>query len=198
MRNLFRIPVGKPQISLQSAPVLYALMVSMLVLYSCKERPPWVSEGALFSGPEAPPTGKSLVYIYWPAEGPETKRRVWVTPGSQFTEEIWRGGYTVIAVPPGPTPFLASFIWDLTVGVGGSVSQELGGVKADLHRDKTYYLRIEQGPKISLTRLALREVEAAVAVPEVGKCRQMEPLTRWKRSERNALKHEGASGEEKP
>ena len=169
-------------------------LISLLFVGSCKEPPPWVKEGPLFAGPEAPPPGKALVYIYWPAESPGTANRVWVTPIHQFSEEIRRGGYTAVAVPPGTTSFFASVFWDLTIGVGGSVTQEYGGVKASLQPNQLLYLRIEQGTRFGLGWFDFREVEPDVAGLEIRKCRRMEPVTRFKLKERNAAEGAGAPG----
>jgi len=169
-----------------SVPLLSVLLGTLLILVSCKEPRPWVKEGPLFAGPVAPPVGKALVYIYWPAESPGTESRLWVLPSDQISEEIRRGGYTAVVVPPGPASFSAYFYWELTFGVGGSVSQEYGGVKLSLQPNQVLYLRIEQGTRLGLSRFDFLEVEPAVAGSEIRKCRRMEPVTRYKLKERYA------------
>jgi hypothetical protein len=157
--------------TVRKAPALSTLLVSLLLLGSCKEPPPWVKDGPLFAGPEIPPAGKALVYIYWPADSPGTADRVWVTPLSQFSEEIRKGGYTAVTVAPGPASFLVSTIWYLTIGPGGSVSQEYGGVKESLQPNQVLYLRIEQDTRLGVARFSLREVEPGVAGSEIRKQR---------------------------
>ncbi|HEX9945690.1 MAG TPA: hypothetical protein VGG03_27085 [Thermoanaerobaculia bacterium] len=135
--------------------------------------------GPLFAAAGAPP-GKALVYVYWPhGEQGRFDRAAVLSCEEGGIEEIRRGAYTAFAVEPGRSCFRVERHWDVqSVGhVGAFASQDLADMELNVEAGGTYFVRLQQEPRLLVSRVALRQVEPGVASPEIRRCRRLIPLS---------------------
>ncbi len=148
------------------------------VLGACEEPPPWARPGDLFARPEAPPPDKALIYVYWPAGGPGSMKRVWVSVGAAAFEEVQRGTYSSVAVAPGSTAIRASAYWILKSGFHSTVSQDYGGIQLNLRAGQVRYLQIDQSSRLGVRRFDFL-LDRSEALLEIRNCRRMEEPLRY-------------------
>ena len=159
----------------------WTALILLLAVFSngCRESPRWVKEGPLFAPEKASP-GKALVYVYWPREEQGRRTHLWVVPCEGGSEEILPGGYIALAVEPGPSCLQDESTSELMNSRDGlasaSVSQDLGSVDLNAEPGRTLFIRLEQKRLPLISRINPRPVEAAVAGPEIRKCRRSVPL----------------------
>lgn len=150
------------------------LLLGAFLLQACSVTPSGVHEGALFQAQEEAPAGKALVYAYW---SPEESREegsldhFWLMPRGQGLQEVRRGGYAVLTLEPGQHYVHAQRQYDITSS--SSVGMDMGEVVVEARAGETYFVRIEETPRFPQPRVELRPVEAAAALPEIRKCREM-------------------------
>jgi hypothetical protein len=157
----------------------HALIVLLLAssLTGCKESPSWVKEGPLFTATEKASPGGALVYVYWPREEQGGRDRLWIGPCEEGAEEMLPGSYRSFVVEPGSICLGAKKYSEIAHMDMVSVSQHLASVELTVTPDRPSFLRIEQKQTFLTSGTVLRPVAAAVADPEIKRCRQMVPLT---------------------
>ncbi len=146
-------------------------------LTGCKESPSWVKEGPLFTATEKASPGGALVYVYWPREEQGGRDRLWIGPCEEGAEEMLPGSYRSFVVEPGSICLGAEKYSEIAHMDMVSVSQHLASVELTVTPDRPSFLRIEQKQTFLTSGTSLRPVAAAVAGPEIKRCRQMIPLT---------------------
>jgi hypothetical protein len=156
--------------------LLTVVLSLVVVCYGCKDYPRLVKEGAFFAAPDRPPSGKALVYIYWPGERQDRRNHLWVGPCKGLSDEILPGSYTTFDVEPGPRCFEAEVRSEL-IHNRASVSRPLGSVELTAAPGQTFFVRIEPERALLISRAILRRVNPDVANPEIKMCRRVIPLT---------------------
>lgn len=150
------------------------LLLGVFLLQACSMTPSGVGEGQLFQAQEKPPAGKALVYAYWSPDEPKEEGSLdhfWLMPREQGFYEVRRGGYTVLTLEPGQRYVHAEKQYDITSS--SSFGLDMGEVVVEARAGETYFVRIEETPRFLRPRVDLQPVEAAAALPEIRKCRQM-------------------------
>ena len=155
--------------------ILLLLLASSFT--GCKESPSWVKEGPLFTATEKASPGGALVYVYWPREEQGGRKHIWVGPCEKGIQEILPGSYTTFVMEPGPSCLHAEMISNLAHIDNASVIRDLADVELTVTPDHPSFVRLEQKPAFLTSGTVLRPVAAAVADPEIKRCRQMVPLT---------------------
>ena len=102
---------------------------------------------------------------------------MWIGPCEQGAEEMLPGSYRSFAVEPGSICLGAEKYSEIAHMDMVSVTQHLADVELTVTPDRPSFLRIEQKQTFLTSGTVLRPVAAAVAGPEIKRCRQMVPLT---------------------
>ena len=151
------------------------LLSAALVFNGCTDSPTFVKPGALFVATDKAPPSKALVYFYWPREEQGRWEDLSVGSCEGAFESVLPGGFTWIPVDPGRQCFKADWHWSVD-SISASGGTELASLDLNVESGQTLFVRIEKkdGP---LSGVALRLVEPAKAEPEIGRCRQVIPMT---------------------
>jgi hypothetical protein len=157
--------------SRRAVPILPLVLVSLLasaLLAGCRE-PENISELGPRFAPEALPTGRARIYVYWPAASSNVRGAYHLSNPASWAP-LLPGGYLSQSVAPGRISFHIGRTWDLAGDPLAAAHMAGPEISLTTKPGRVYYLKVVPRPGL-IDQLALQAVAAATGEEEIRSCR---------------------------